>query len=190
MRAAAERKGMPQWQSSTIMRMADMVEMTQVTLTPIKLGLDELWNRVMEWLSAHRQAIIQSIMALILLTLLIAAWLLMREARVGIWLRSRYDYLRLGLLRQHAKGNVGVFQYYAALQNLMDVNGMARPPSTNTREYLAQIGYRFEHLRRGAIEMTFFFERARYGNQEVSSKDLERMHQNYRRIYKDIERLM
>lgn len=98
MRAAAERKGMPQWQASAMRAMADMVELGQGTLTPIKLCLDELWRDIKEWLQRNRQTIVQSLLFLIALALLVAAWLLLREARLGLWLRTRFDYLRLGLL--------------------------------------------------------------------------------------------
>lgn len=189
MREAAKRKGMPGWQSSSIMQMADVVETTQMTLTPIKLRFDELMNDIMEWLKEHTQAIIHTLMSLIVLALLVAVWLLLREARVGLWLYSRFDYLRLGLLRLHAPGNAGVFQYYQALQRLMDVQGMSRTPTANTSEYLGQIGHRFDHLRRELIEITFLFERARYGNREINSHELSRVRQNYQRVFEGIDRL-
>jgi hypothetical protein len=187
MREAAKRKGMPEWQSSAIMQMADMVELAQMTLTPIRLGLDELLNDIKEWLKEHWQEIIQTLMSLIVLALLIAAWLLLREARVGLWLRSRFDYLRLGLLRLHAPGNAGAFEYYRALQCLMDVQGMPRASTANTREYLVQIGHRYAHLRREVIEMTLFFERARYGNREVTPAELVRMRALYRRVFRGMD---
>lgn len=189
MREAAKRKGMPQWQSSAILRMADMVELTQVTLTPIKLSLDELMNNIREWLKQHWQEIIQTLMSLIVLALLIATWLLFREARVALWLRSRFDYLRFGLLRMHAPGIAGVLQFYGALQRLMDVQGAPRLQTVNAREYLAEIGYRYEHLRREMVEMTLIFERARYGNDAISRGDLERAHRNYKKVFSNIGQL-
>lgn len=190
MREAAKRKGMPQWQSSTIRQMADAVEMTEITLTPLKLGLDKLMNDIKEWLKQHRQEIIQALMSLIVLAMLIAVWLLLREARLGLWLRSRFDYLWLGLLRLHAQGNPGALQYYRALQRLMDVQGLPRDATANAREYLLQIGRRHEHLRRELIEMTYFFERARYGNRDIDPNDLTRMRQSYRYVFKKIEQLV
>lgn len=190
MRKAAQRKGMPQWQSSAIMQMADVVESTEMVLTPIKLGLDELWNDMKDWLKQHWQEVIQTLMSLILLAALIAAWLLLKEARVGMWLRSRFDFLRLGLLRLHAPGNAGALQFYQALQRLMDVQGMPRSTTANAREYLAQIGYRYEHLRREMVEMTLFFEQARYGKQQITRDELERVHRNYRQVFQQVGRLV
>lgn len=189
MREAAKRKGMPQWQSSAILTMADMAEATRIALAPIKLGLDELWNDIKQWLRQHWRQIIQGMLALILLAMLVAAWLLLREARIGLWLRTHYDYLRLGLLRRHAAGNAGAREYYAALQNLMHLQGSARAPAQNAREYLVQIGRRFDHLQQEIVEMTAFFEQARYGNREIDAAGLARMRANYRRIYRNIERL-
>lgn len=189
MRKAAKRKGMPQWQSSAIMQLANATEITEMVMTPINLGLEDLMNDIKEWLKQHWQKIIHMLMSLILLAMLIAAWLLFREARIGLWLRSRFDYLRLGLLRLHAPGNAGAFQYYQALLRLMDVQGLPRTPTANTREYLAQLGYRFEHLRRELIEMTFFFERARYGRSETTPAELARIRQRYQQVFQRVDRL-
>jgi Ca2+/Na+ antiporter len=183
MREAAGRKGMPQWQASAIRQMADLAELTQVTLTPIRLGLDELLADIRAWLKEHEEQIRQGLLALIFLALLIAAWFLFREARLGLRLGTWFDYLRLGLLPVHAQGNAGVYQYYRALQRLMDVHGQARHTSANTREFLAQVAHHFAHLQRELIEMTFFFERARYGDYRSSPADLARIRANYRRIF-------
>lgn len=187
MRKAARRPGMPQWQSSAILQMADGMEWARVTLTPIKLGLDELMRDIREWLNQHRQAILQSLLLSIILALLAAAWLLLKEARAGLWLRSRADYLLLGLLRLHAPGNAGAFQYYQALQRLMDIQGLSRNPTTNTREFLALIGQRYEHLRRELMEMTLYFERARYGNREATVAELARMRNLYRDVFRGMD---
>jgi Ca2+/Na+ antiporter len=189
MRKAAKRKGMPEWQSSVIVRMAEVAELTQVTLTPIKLGIEELLNDIKEWLAEHRQAIVQALMSIVLLALLLAAWLLLREVRLVLWLRSRFDYLRLGLLRWHAPGNVGALQFYEALERLMDVQGTPRVTTANTREFMAQVSYRYRHLRREMVEMIVFFERARYGGAPISSKNLEQVHRNYKTIFARIGRL-
>ncbi len=189
MRAAARREGMPEWQAATIRQMADWAELTEMTLRPLRLGLDELLKDIREWLEQHKQQIMQSLLALLALALLIAAWLLLREARAGLWLRARFDYLQLGLLRLHAPGNGGACQYYRALQRLMDVQGLPRPPATNTREYLAQIARRFEHLRRELIEITFFFERARYGRQQTTAAELARVRQHYRQVFRRVGQL-
>lgn len=189
MREAAGRKGMPQWQAAAIRQLADLAELTQVTLTPIRLGLDELLADIRAWLQAHAEQIRQGLLALIGLALLIAAWFLLREARLGLRLRAWFDYLRLGLLPLHAPGNAGVCEYYRALQRLMEVHGQARHASANTREFLTQVGRHFAHLQRELIEMTFFFERARYGAYRSTAADLARVRANYRRIFRGADLL-
>ena len=187
MRNTARRPGMPQWQSAAIKNLADLFEFTDVTLTPIKLGLEELWNNFKNWLKTHWLTMIQTLTAMIMLALFIATWLLLKEARLGVWLLSRFDYLRFGLLGQHAQGNAGAIQYYRALQRLLDLQDLARAPTTNTREYLIQVSRRYEHLRREAAEITIFFERARYGTGEVTPGDLKRMRENYRRMFSGMD---
>jgi hypothetical protein len=188
MREAARRPGMPKWQSSTIEYLADLVATTDVILMPIRLGLDDLWEDIKTWLQRHSQTIAEALLAMIGLALLLAAWLLLKEARLGVWVLAQSDYLRLGLLRQHGAGKAGALQYYLALQRLLDVQGLARAPFANAREFLAQVSRRYEHLRRPATEITLLFERARYGSEEITAADLNRMNENYRRIFRDLDR--
>lgn len=187
MREAAHRKGMPKWQSSAIDHLADLAERVGMTLTPIRLGLDELWNDFKKWLKDHRQEIGLSLLTLIVLALLVAAWRLLKEARPGLWLFAHLDYLRLGLLQLHKPGNSGAVQYYAAMQRLLDLHGLDRLPTVNTREYLARICYTHAHLRGEAELLTLIFENARYGNIPVSPVELDLMRKRYRRMFDRVD---
>jgi len=189
MRQAAGRKGMPDWQSSAIMHMADAVEMTQKTFIPIQLKLDELWQNLKEWMQENRQTLASGLIGLIVLAIFAALGFLLRETRPAVWIRTRIDYVWLIWLGRRAKGNAGALQYYAAMQNLMDLHGMPRAPSTNPKEYLMLVGRRFGHLRRELATITFFFERARYSPQIVTDNDLDLMHRNFQKIYKEIDQL-
>jgi hypothetical protein len=183
MREAAKRPGMPKWQSSTITTLADAFETIDGVMQPINLGLDALWDDIKDWLQQHWAELMQALLALIILALLIAAWLLWREARVAVWLMAHLDYLRLGVLRWHASGNGGARQYYRAMERLFDLHGLDRPPNANAREYLMVAGRRFDHLRLEATELTLIFERARYGETVTGSAELARMRELYRRMF-------
>jgi len=183
MRAAARRPGMPRWQASAIDALADLVERANALLTPIRLGLDEAWDEFKKWLEENRKTLALSLIGALLLALLVASWRLLREARPGLWLRSRMDYLRLGLLGYHAPGNAGARQYYKALERLLDLHGADRTTTTNTREYLAQICRQFTDLRRESVELTLSFERARYGNNALRPDEISRMRALYRHIF-------
>lgn len=187
MREAARRKGMPEWQSSAIDHLADLAERVEMALTPIRLGLDELWNDFKRWLNEHRQEIALSLLILIAVSLLVASWRLLREARPGLWLFAHLDYLRLGILRLHAPGKHGAIQYYAAMRRLLDLHGLDRLPTTNTREYLARVYRTHAHVGREAKELTQVFENARYGNEPVSSAELIRMREEYRRMFQNVD---
>lgn len=189
MREAAGRPGMPGWQASAINTLADIIEGTEQILRPIKLGLDELIEDIKQWLKEHLSAVLATLSTLIILALLVAAWLLLREARAGLWLRARFDYLALGLLRWHAAGNRGVRQYYAAMERLYDLYDLKRPQSADAREYLGAVGRRFGHLRREATEATLIFERARYGQAEAGPAEVARMGELYRRMVSQVDRI-
>lgn len=189
MREAAGRPGMPGWQASAINTLADIVEGTEQILRPIKLGLDELIEDIKQWLKEHLAAVLATLWTLIFLALLVAAWLLLREVRAGLWLLARIDYLVLGLLRWHAAGNRGVRQYYAAMERLYDLHDLKRPVGADAREYLRTLGRRFGHLRREATEATLIFERARYGRTEADPAEVARMGELYCRMVSQVDRI-
>ena len=189
MREAARRTGMPQWQASAINTLADLIEYADGVLAPIRQGLAELWDELKQWLNEHRKAIAQSLLALLFLALLAAAWRLLREARPGIWLRTRLDYLRFGILAGHAPGNAGARQYYSALERLLDLEGVERALTANAREHLAQICRHFAGLRPESVEFTLLFERARYGDGTLLQSDLHRMRALYRQIFRRLRQM-
>ncbi len=187
MREAADRPGMPKWQATSIRVMAEVAEVGDRIVRPFRLALDDGWRRLKAWLNAHRQVLQQSLLGLILLALLVAAWLLLKETRPAAWLRVRFDYLRLVMLERHGTGKRDALEYYAALQRLLDLEGLPRLPQVNSREYLAQICRRYEHLHSEAEELTLQFERARYGDREGSSADLTRMRDLYRSMFHGVD---
>lgn len=189
MREAARRPGMPRLQGSAITAMADVVEGIEEVLRPINLGLSELLDNLKQWLREHMKEVVSALWTLLILALLIAAWVLLREARPMLWLLAHFDYLRLGMLRGHAPGSRGARQYYAAMERLFDLHGLDRPPTANAREYLIIVGRRFDHLRHEATELTLLFEGARYGSEETDVRQLGRMRELYRRVFKQVGRL-
>jgi Ca2+/Na+ antiporter len=186
MREASKRPGMPQWQRSVITTLADAFEAIDGVMQPINIGLQELWDDLKEWLKQHWADVTRALLALIITALLTAAWLLWREARLGVWLRAHVDYLRFGILPGHAAGSAGARQYYRAMEHLFDLHGLERPPETNAREYLRLAGRRFEHLHREVTDLTLIFEQARYGDAATESADLARMRELYRRVFRRV----
>ncbi len=186
MHEAARRPGLPAWQSAAIEGLASVAERIDLRLTPIRLRLDQVWKDFKAWLTDHRRELTQSLMALIVFALLLAAWKLLREVRPVVWLLTHLDYLRLGVLRGNATGNHGALQYYRALQRLLDLHDLGRPPAANSREHLAQVCGRYGQLCREAVEFTLLFEHARYGNREVAPSDVARMRELYRRMFRGL----
>jgi hypothetical protein len=187
MRAVAKRQGMPQWQVNVINALADVSESTQKTFAPIKKTMSDWWEAFKQWLSEHRQAIINSLIILAFIALLYALWRLMREAKSGTWLLTRLDYLRYGVFAMHAPDNRGAAQYYMAMERLFTLYDFERPASANTREYLSQIGGVRSDMRGELLEMTRLFEDYRYGTVNSANQKITRMRELYRHIYRRID---
>ena len=184
MRAVAKRPGMPKWQSSAINSLADGGEWVSVTMKPVMQSLAELWQDFKDWLHENRTTIVRLIAIVVLLALLYAMWRLMREAKAGIWLLTRFDYLRFGIFGLHADGNEGARQYYGAMERLFALHDAERSHLINAREYLARLCSDHGSLRRELTEMTRLFEDARYGPGSILDTALGRMRILYRQMYR------
>jgi hypothetical protein len=184
MRAAAKRPGMPVWQASAITQLAGTVEQMQKVIQPLQVRLQAMTRLAMQWLELNRQKVMYGLMIFVLLLLLGAGYVFMRELRLGLWLRMQTDFLRFGLLGLHAPGNAGARQLFGAMERLFVLNHAERDARFNSREYLAILQRMHGSLRHEAGEMTDLFEQARYGRSSVSEEDVARMRQLYSRMYK------
>lgn len=183
MRQAAKRPGMPAWQSAAIVQVAAAVERFDAVFKPIKVDLSEAAKRAGDWLDANRQRLLQSLVLMILLALLGAAYYFLREIRLALWLRMQFDFLRFGVLGIHAPGNAGACQYFGAMERLFALHQVERDAWLNAREYLGYL-HRFHPLLRvETSEMIGLFEKARYGDASVGVLEIARMRQLYRNIY-------
>jgi Ca2+/Na+ antiporter len=183
MRKAASRSGMPEWQRDAIYSMADAGEWLTMTMKPVMLRLQEIWQSFKEWLDKNRSAIALILLLLGFLALFYALWRLMREAKVGIWLLTQLDYLRLGLMGMQQHDAAAARRYYLAMERLFSLQDMQREPSANTAEYLAQISRFHRHMRAELSEMTTLFEDARYGQRHITAEQTNRMRDLYRQVY-------
>ena len=183
MREAARRPGMPQWQADAIMQMADLDEAIGEMLAPTKQQLENLLNKAKAWMQTHRDELLAALMALIMIILLLIVAYILREARAATWLRTRYDYLTLVLLRRHDPGGRGARQIYRAMERLFLLLDHPRAPAANTREFLREATYYREQLLPEASELTRLFEEYRYGPEHADAARLERMLALYRALY-------
>lgn len=186
MRKSAQRLGMPQWQSAAIMRLADAGEWMRWNLKPLVQDLAERLQSLKDWLAENYRSIGLGILALIAAAFIYGLWRLLREAKAGLWLITRIDYLRFAVLRLHASGNDGAHQYYLAMQRLLALHDEPRPAMMNAREYLFSLRAGFRHLHQELNEMTRLFEDACYGPEPSSETALERMRHAYSEIYRKV----
>jgi len=186
MREAARRPGMPEWQSATILQMASLDEAISEALAPMRQAMEDFWNKLKEWLKAHRDAVLATLLALFALMLLTAIVLLFKEAKAASWLRTRFDYWHLVRFGRHAEGNVGAMQFYRAMERLFFVCNTPRPATANTREFLGEATRYREEIRQEASELTHLFELSRYGPLPLDRRQLERMRELYRLLFKSL----
>lgn len=187
MRQAAQRPGMPRWQRGLINRMADANAWVGKTMQPVMQSLKQLWQSFKNWLHQNRSIIARSLVILAILVLLVALWRLMREAKTGTWLLTRFDYLRFGLLAQHSQGSNGARELYEAMERLFTLHDPQRSALANTQEYQRQLRRHHSHLAHNTAEMTLLFEDARYGMKTIDAASLTRMHTLYKLIYQQLK---
>lgn len=185
MRAAAARKGMPEWQRDVINGMAELTEGLGSVMKPVRQRMAALWDALKKWLSNNRDKIAQTLSVLGMLALLYALFRLMREARVATWLRTRFDYVRLVQLGMHGTDVNGARTYYEAMVRLFKLHNIERDGHENTREFLAEIISFYRDLRQETGEITRYYEDARYGG-VAGAGQVERMRDLYRLIFQRV----
>jgi len=184
MRQAAQRRGMPHWQSAAIVTMADVTEALQQQLAPIRQAFEDWWEAFKKWLQKHLGQVIGSLLLLMLLALASGLFFLLREARAGIWLRTRFDYWRYVVFGRHEPGREGVRQFYGAVERLFALHGEPRPETRNTQEYLRRMGLVRPALRLELLAITLQFEDSRYGAKAPNPEQIQVMRERYRRVYR------
>jgi hypothetical protein len=187
MRQAAAREGMPGWQRIAIYQMADIGEWVQYTMQPIMQELQELWDRIKQWLQEHRLELLFWLLMLAVMALLLALWRLMREARVMTWLKTRWDYLRLAIFRQTGPQHLAAQRYYRAMERLFELQHLERTSQKNAREYLYELQTYFRDLKNETRLVTHLFEDARYGQAIPDKAQLEELHTAYLQLYRHLQ---
>ena len=186
MRIAAMRRGMPEWQSDAIRSLADLSEMLTEKVAPWLEALEELWKQFKEWLKDHRSEVWLSTFGLLMLTLLAAAAIFLRDAPVGLWLRARFDYVRLIKLNRAPRNEHGVRQYYLAMERLFALHDTRRSQTTTAREYLQEMRVYNDTVRLSAAMLTAGFEHWRYGRPPGDQAMLDDVQRHYLVLYKQL----
>lgn len=185
MRLASTREGMPKWQASTINMLADVSELARSSLQPVLQKAESFWQALKQWLKENTKQIIRTLILFSLLVLFVALMLLLRDAKADIWIRTRIDYLRLGVLNIYGSEYQVARVYYSAIERLFELHDVKRSPGMNAREYLLEVnGYwgEVEELK----QITQIFEDLRYGDKLSNKRNSERMISLYRSIYKSL----
>lgn len=179
MSAAAERSGMPGWQSRAILGMAALQEVTLQAMEPLEMPLKDLLEWLRQWWEQYGDIVPRVLLAALMLAVVLLGFWLLEESYAGIWLRSRFDRLYLVELGGAARGRNGAMQFYRALERVLWLAGTPRPPVASAREYQREV----TRWQRGVDEemaaMTRLYEQCRYGAQEPGPEQLAQMRQIY-----------
>lgn len=186
MREAAGRPGMPEWQASTMLAMADLSEAIGDTLAPVKQAVEKRWEQLKEWLARNRDLVIASLLTLMLAMLLAGLFFLLREIKAVVWLRTRFDYWYLARWGKHDSGRDGAIQFYRAIERLFLLHDTPRPATANTREFLREATYYRDALQPPMTELTGLFERFRYGGAQPGGAEIGRMRALYRALFESL----
>ncbi|OGQ96946.1 MAG: hypothetical protein A2521_11815 [Deltaproteobacteria bacterium RIFOXYD12_FULL_57_12] len=182
LRATAGQTGMPEWQRQAINGLADLADGLQALMKPVIDSLRQLAEALIAMLNELHESLIRLLYILMALAWLYALWQRLRQTRLPIWLRTRFDYFRLVLLTMHNDELQGARTCYEAMARLFELHDIKRGRFVNTLEYQAEINSHYLHLRRETEEITRLYEDARYGGL-VGSSQVERMRELYRQVF-------
>ncbi|NDV12564.1 DUF4129 domain-containing protein [Crenobacter caeni] len=188
LRGAAARPGMPSWQAATMQALADGHDALSAALAPLQSHLQRQRQRLEAWAAAHRQDLLASLLALLMALLLAGLFYLVREMRAGLWLRTRADYLRLGLLGAHGVGRQGARRYWQACERLCALENAPRNPALSVREYAGTLEPLLLSPTPALQALMRGFEAARYGAHEPDRAALSQLRSHYRALYRQLRR--
>lgn len=181
LRATADQTGMPEWQRQAINGLAGLAAGIKPRLKPVIDGLGQLAKKLLEMLNELHNHALRLLYIILALAWLYALWQRLRQSQLPLWLRTRFDYLRLVLLAP--PGDLrGARTCYGAMVRLFELRGIRHEALANTREYQTAINAACPRLRQEAEEMTRLFEDARYGARS-SGRQVARMQALYRLLF-------
>jgi hypothetical protein len=186
---AANRPGMPAWQSGAIKALAKVsaavakaVDAAKGKLGGIEKGMDKILARCSQFIKDTHFTV-----PWLLLLLLLLAFLLYRT-KAGLWIRTRYDYMRLVLFATANKKEDRVsLPYYVAMERLLRLHSTPREAAANTQEYLAIVAKRHQGIHPEAAVITTLFERERYGSGNAPHSVQGELRQAYRLLFSNVE---
>lgn len=180
MREAAQRPGMPDWQSGALLQLADLSD----ALAPLKAGLDQAMGNMQQWLKeTWLQFKIPILLLLLLLLVALLLWGLRKywqELQPVLWCRTRLDWAHC-LWFPPVGAQRRICGLYAAATRLLALEGEARQHQWSPREYQNFIHWNRPDLADELAVLTRAFEQARYGPADT---ELETWQQQALRAYR------
>lgn len=188
MRLAAKREGMPKWQADVINSLADISGSLSKGFTQEKKRFDSLWNAFKKWIEENLRQIIQLMILCLLLCLAIAFIFFMRELKVTIWIRSRFDYLFLGIFKIHSKQADAISSYYYATERLLALQDITRNRRMTVKEYFEEASSFNAEIKAELKMIARSFEDYRYGEKSCDKSELDTLNSLYKKVYLTISK--
>ena len=183
LRKAAARSGMPQWQAFTMKQMADLDEILQQARERIEQTIDRLTQQIKQAFAKFaehfntREQILSTLLAL-----LIAMLVLLREVRLGLWLRVRIDNWLHSTQRKREPEQQAI-DLYRKMERLCDYYLNRRKSNQNTREYLHKLSGARNDLTRQLTRITAVFETASYHGRAPEKTQLDAANKAYLSLF-------
>lgn len=186
MRLVAAREGMPKWQASAIRTIADFSDSLDKVLKPKIENLKKLWDVIKEWLIKNALEITRLIILMVICSLIIALAFFIRETKLATWIKTRLDYLFLGVFQIHDNHEQVVSKYYYATERLFQLEDIERNYSATVKEHFDNIGRLNTENRNELKIMISYFEDFRYGNKTLNINQVKLVNKLYRKIYRSL----
>lgn len=127
------------------------------------------------------------LLALLWITQLLGAIMLVREIQPIRWLHTRVDYVFIRLLNCCGPSPRLIRFTYAAASRLLDYYfAVPRPRNKNSTEYYQMVAQRMPLVAPEMARITWLFERLRYGPANDLACELRRLPDAYARLYRAI----
>jgi len=188
MRLAAKREGMPKWQADAINSLADISGNLSKGFTQTKKRFDSLWSAFKKWIEENLRQIIQVMILCLLLCLAIAFIFFTRELKVTTWIRSRFDYLYLGIFKIHCKQAYAISNYYYATERLFELQDIPRHRRMTVKEYFEEASNFNTEIKAELKMIARSFEDYRYGEKPYNKSELETLNSLYKKVYRTLSK--
>ena len=136
-----------------------------------------------DWLAENKRAVAGWTLLFIVLALIAAAFLFLRETRPMLWLRCRFDYFYLCSLQKYGADRQSAAAFYYAMERVLALRALEREPLWTVRQYASYVARLDGAIASPVQALTRDFELIRYGTAEVQLDAILRIKSRYAEVF-------